>query len=78
MRCFFLRAGHIVGVEMLTELSDQDAIATAHLLFSERRTKFDGFEVWDGARIVIRHPDPLAAEPEPGANGEPSTGDAAS
>ena len=36
MRCFFVRAGRIVGVEMLTGLSDEDAIAKAHLLFSER------------------------------------------
>ena len=56
MRCFFLRDGHIAGVEMLTGLSDKDAIAKAHSLFSERGTRFDGFEVWDRARVVVRHP----------------------
>jgi hypothetical protein len=44
-----MRAGHVAGVEMLAGLSDQDAIANAHLLFSERESRFDGFEVWDGA-----------------------------
>ena len=33
----FVRAGHIAGVEMLTGLSDEDAIVKAHLLFSERK-----------------------------------------
>jgi hypothetical protein len=48
---------------MLAGLSDQDAIAEAHLLFSERKTKFDGFEVWDGARVVFRHPEPEPKAP---------------
>ena len=38
MRCYFMRDGGIVGVEMLPpELSDQDAIARAHKLSSKRR-----------------------------------------
>ena len=41
---------------MLTSLSDQDATAKARVLFSERESRFDGFEVWDGPRVVIRHP----------------------
>jgi hypothetical protein len=44
----------------MTGLSDQDAIAKAHLLFLERGAGFDGFEVWDRARMVIRHPCPSA------------------
>ncbi len=67
MRCYFIREGHIADVEMLTGLSDQDAIAKAHMLFSARGRQFDGFEVWDRARVVMRYPDPFAAERQPGA-----------
>ena len=66
MRCYFVRAGRIAGVEMLTGLSDKDAIAKAHSLFSERKTQFDGFEVWDQTRFLFRHPDPDASTPQPG------------
>ena len=66
MRCFFLRNGHIAAVEMLPDLSDQEAIAKAHkLFFLERHGQFEGFEVWDCTRVVFRHPDPDAAEPKP-------------
>ena len=35
MRCYFLIDGHIAGIEMLTGLSDRDAISKARLaLFS--------------------------------------------
>ena len=66
MRCYFVRAARIAGVEMLTGLSDKDAIAKAHSLFSERKTQFDGFEVWDQTRFLFRHPDPDASTPQPG------------
>ena len=53
MRCYFLRAGRIAGVEILPlGLSDEDAIARAHTLSSKRKGPFDGFEVWDRARLV--------------------------
>ena len=56
MRCYFIRNHHVVGVEMLPPgLSDQDAIAMAHKLSAKRRGPIDGFEVWDGARLVIKH-----------------------
>jgi hypothetical protein len=65
MRCYFLRNGHIAGVEILPpELSDKDAIARAHALSAKRKGPFDGFEVWDRARFVFRHPDPASAKPE--------------
>jgi hypothetical protein len=51
MRCYFLRAGRIAGVEILPlGLSDEDAVARAHALASKRKGPFDGLEVWDGAR----------------------------
>jgi hypothetical protein len=56
MRCYFIRDEQIMGVAMLpTGLSDQDAIARAHALCAKRRGPIAGFEVWDGARLVIRH-----------------------
>jgi hypothetical protein len=68
MRCYFLLRGHIAGVEMLPlGLSDQDAIASARTLSSNRKDPFDGFEVWDRDRVVIRLPDPFAVEPQPWA-----------
>jgi hypothetical protein len=69
MRCFLLRNGHVAGVETLPGLSDEAAIAKAHLLFSERSAQFDGFEVWEGARVVFSlNSHPLAARPQ-GARG---------
>ena len=47
MQCYFMRAGHIEAVEELPGLSDEEAIAKAHALFSERR---HFFELWDRAR----------------------------
>jgi hypothetical protein len=51
--CYFLRDGRIAGVEMLPPgLSDEDAITRAHTLCSKRTGPFDGYEVWDRARLV--------------------------
>jgi len=61
MRCYFLEAGRIRAVEVLTVSSDEDAIAKSLTLFSEREGRFDGFEVWDTSRFVYRHP--FAHEP---------------
>jgi hypothetical protein len=61
MRCYFMRAGHIEAVEELPGLVDEEAIAKAHALFSERRHSFGGFELWDRTRVLIRHPEPAAA-----------------
>jgi hypothetical protein len=57
MRCYFLSNGHIRDIEELVGLSEVEAIGKAHDLYRERQDKFEGFEVWDCARIVIRHPD---------------------
>jgi hypothetical protein len=61
MRCSFIRGGHVAGFEELSELSDQDATAKAHALFSERAHLFEGFELWDRARVVTRYPEPAAS-----------------
>jgi hypothetical protein len=53
MRCYFLRA------------LDEDAIARAHTLSSKRKGPFDGFEVWDDARMIFSYADP-AKKPEAG------------
>jgi hypothetical protein len=37
-------------------LSDKDAMAKAHALFLERAHLFDGYEVWNRTRVLIRHP----------------------
>jgi hypothetical protein len=61
MQCYFLRNGHLAGVEMLPPgSSDGDAIARAHVLSSKRKGPLDGFEIWDGGRAVLRHPDTYA------------------
>jgi hypothetical protein len=61
MRCYFMRGGHIEAVEELPGLADEEAIAKAHALFSERRHSFEGFELWNRTRVLIRHPEPAAA-----------------
>ena len=61
MPCYFLRDGHVAGVEMMPfGLSDEDAIARARTSSSKRKGPLDGLEVWDHGRMVFRHPDPYA------------------
>jgi hypothetical protein len=66
MWCYFLHDGQIAGVEVLPPgLSDEDAIARAHILSSKRKGPFDGYELWDGARMVFRRgPDATAPPPD--------------
>ena len=56
MRCYFMRGGQIEAVEELSGLSDNEAVAKARALFSERKREFDGFEVWNRTRVIVRHP----------------------
>ena len=42
MRCYFIRGGHIADVDKLADFSDEEAIARAHALFSERKDLFEG------------------------------------
>jgi hypothetical protein len=79
MRCYFLRDGHIAGVEVLPlGLSDEDAIAKADAVAAKRKGSFEGFEVWDRARFVFRgalsNTRPNGGWPHP-ATGPPSGGD---
>jgi hypothetical protein len=69
MRCYFMRDGHIVAVEVLTVgISDAEAIETSKILFREREaTGFcDGFEVWDNARHLYRYELPDGKDTDPG------------
>jgi hypothetical protein len=61
MQCYFMRDGHIEAVQELPGVSEEEAIAKAHALFSERRHSFEGFELWDRSRVLVRHPEPAAA-----------------
>jgi hypothetical protein len=56
-----MRDGHIEAVEELPGLADEEAIAKFHALFSERKHVFEGFELWDRARVRIRHPEPATS-----------------
>jgi hypothetical protein len=51
-----MKDGHIVRVQILPDLYDQEAIEKSHKLFSEApEGRFDGFELWEKARVIIRH-----------------------
>jgi hypothetical protein len=52
MRCYFLARGHIRAVEILATSSDCEAISQANALLRRHQDKFDGFEIWDFARLV--------------------------
>jgi hypothetical protein len=41
-------------------LSDEAATTKADALLSERKHICEGFELWDGTRVVARHPKPTA------------------
>ena len=58
MRCYFMRGGRIEAVEELPGLSDEEAIVKARALFSGRKHSFEGFELWNRTRVIIRHPEP--------------------
>ena len=57
MRCYFMRGGRIEAIEELNGLSDDAALAKAHALFSARKHSFEGFELWNRSRVIIRHPE---------------------
>lgn len=57
MRCFFLRRGHIAGVELLPGLGDAEAVEKCRQMYEAKKDEanYEGFEVWDQARMVIQH-----------------------
>jgi hypothetical protein len=60
MRCCFIRGGHIADVDKLAEFSDEEAIAKARAPVFRAQGPFEGFEFWDGARVLIGHPELFA------------------
>jgi len=59
MRCFLMRGGHIESVELLEAGADNDLIAQGRMWFEVRKVegRFDGFEIWDGARRLYVYPE---------------------
>jgi hypothetical protein len=64
-----MKAGHIVGVEELPGLSDQEAVEKAHRLSAQRKDPLDGFEVWERARVVLQYPAPAPEKAKPDDRG---------
>ena len=66
MRCYFMKAGHILAVRLLSQDDDEGRIRQAKELFemAGKRLDADGFEVWDGPRFVFRFPTDLKT-PQP-------------
>jgi hypothetical protein len=65
MRCFFLRDGHIAAVELLPQgLDDAEAVERSRQMFEERtrESRYEGFEVWDMARVVAQFLPPQVSE----------------
>jgi hypothetical protein len=56
MRRYLMRNGHIGAIEPLDVDSDEKAVEKCRAIFEERRSKFEGFEVWDHTRKVAAHP----------------------
>jgi hypothetical protein len=56
-----MRDGHIVSVEPILDLSDDETIKRAWALFEDRQkagADYGGFEVWELNRMVFQHPKP--------------------
>jgi hypothetical protein len=59
MRCYFIKDGHIAGVELLNQTTDDARIAEARELFALKGLPrgAEGFEVWDRNRFIYRYPE---------------------
>ena len=65
VRCYFMKNGHIFGVEFLGKGDAESLIAEAKRLFEQKGAERwadgfevpDGFEVWNGARFLYRYPE---------------------
>jgi hypothetical protein len=51
-----MRNGHIAAVELLDVKSDDEAVEKCTAIFEERKSKFEGFEVWDHTRKIAEGP----------------------
>jgi hypothetical protein len=60
VRCYFLKQGHIAAVEPVFGLSDDEAVEKCREMFAARKdeAQYEGFEVWDLARMIIQCPPP--------------------
>lgn len=66
MRCYFMHAGVVEGVEELGDVNDADAVRLARELLAEPFIWQGGlppdvFEIWDGGRLVYRQRPSAAA-----------------
>jgi len=52
MRCYLVASGHFRAVEVITAESDAEAVERAFSIFRQQAGHFDGFELWDQARLV--------------------------
>jgi hypothetical protein len=66
MRCYFMRNGHIATFQEFSDLSDEEATNRSYQLCYEMKDNFDGFELWDGARMIIKRTRPNDLEPKTG------------
>ena len=60
MRCYFMRDERIYAVEIVEGGTDAETVQRAIQLFYERQEShthdpYDGFELWDGNRLVHKH-----------------------
>lgn len=67
VRCYFMKNKNIAGVALLSNLSDKEAVEKSLGLFLKTPAhRYDGFEIWDLPRFVMRHegrnPPPFAAD----------------
>lgn len=59
MRCYFIRDGHIVAVELIPKRTDEESISDARKMFDLKGQSHEaqGFEVWDQGRFIYRYPE---------------------
>jgi hypothetical protein len=67
MRCYLIAKGHVAYVEFLKTKTDVERIAESKFLFDRigKERGADGFEVWDGSRMVFHYPEDGARKPPP-------------
>ena len=56
MRCYFMRSGRVQGITFLKSgLDDARMVEEARSVFEQHAgQQFDGFEVWEGTRLLYR------------------------